>query len=383
MHFWSLKSFWREQRIYEDDVEFHMFEEIATEPAMRLKDLTDPQVLKAVAEVDSFHREFEAVAARDDNDLRAFWLRKTMKAVLAVLIVQDPATGELLAYRGTNLEVSLPTGSLCAERNAIGTAFAANMALKREDIKLVAVYSAAIDDKPKRRKDSDAADATAAAAAATAAARLEAPVPPTSAATAAAGDTALLTPRVSALQRQASTSARTRAILGINDGGLSTAGAGGSALSPSHQRASGTPATTVTSPTSPAAAKRPLSQLMPSPPAALSAAASTGPVAEPAAGAQPLRKRRKTIPFSSPEAVPASHHHSVASAGSSTNLTALSDGATAASAAAVAEASPLCVASSVDALLLGVGASDGGWACEGRAHASNLATMETIETGEK
>lgn len=379
MHFWSLKSFWREQRIYEDDVEFHMFEEIATEPAMRLKDLTDPQVLKAVAEVDSFHREFEAVAARDDNDLRAFWLRKTMKAVLAVLIVQDPATGELLAYRGTNLEVSLPTGSLCAERNAIGTAFAANMALKREDIKLVAVYSAAIEDKPKRRKDSDAADATAAVA--TAAARLEAPVPPAAAATAAAGDTALLTPRV--LQRQASTSARTRAILGINNGDLNAAGAGGSALSPSHQRATGTPATTVTSPTSPAAAKRPLSQLMPSPPAALSAAASTGPVADPAASAQPLRKRRKTIPFSSPEAVPASHHHSVASAGSSTNLTALSDGTAAASAAAVGEAPTLCVASSVDALLLGAGASSGGWACESRAHASNLATMETIETGEK
>lgn len=381
MHFWSLKSFWREQRIYEDDVEFHMFEEIATEPAMRLKDLTDPLVLKAVAEIDSFHREFEAVAARDDNDLRAFWLRKTMKAVLAVLIVQHPATGELLAYRGTNLEVSLPTGSLCAERNAIGTAFAANMALKREDIKLVAVYSAAIEDKPKRRKDSDAADTTAAASAATAAARLEAPVPPTSAAAAATGDVALLTPRVNALQRQASTNARTRAILGINDAGLGAAG-GGSALSPSHQRANGTPATTVTSPTSPAAAKRPLSQLMPSPPAALTAAAAAGPVAD-AASAQPLRKRRKTIPFSSPEAVPASHHHSVASAGSSTNLTALSDGTDAASAAAVADAPPLCVASSVDALLLGASANGGGWACEGRAHASNLATMETIETGEK
>ena len=43
------------------------------------------------------------------------------KPVIAILAVQPP-NGELKLYRGTNMEVSMPTGSLCAERNVIGTA---------------------------------------------------------------------------------------------------------------------------------------------------------------------------------------------------------------------------------------------------------------------
>jgi hypothetical protein len=39
------------------------------------------------------------------------------------------------------MEVSMPTGSLCAERNVLGTALAANPALKREDLKLIAVLA--------------------------------------------------------------------------------------------------------------------------------------------------------------------------------------------------------------------------------------------------
>jgi hypothetical protein len=35
----------------------------------------------------------------------------------------------------------MPTGSLCAERNAIGSALAADLGLKRRDLKLVAVLS--------------------------------------------------------------------------------------------------------------------------------------------------------------------------------------------------------------------------------------------------
>lgn len=42
------------------------------------------------------------------------------------------------------MEVSMPTGSLCAERNVIGTALSADITLRREDIKLVAVYSASM-----------------------------------------------------------------------------------------------------------------------------------------------------------------------------------------------------------------------------------------------
>lgn len=37
------------------------------------------------------------------------------------------------------MEVAMPTGSLCSERNAIGSAFADNMSLKRSDILGIAV----------------------------------------------------------------------------------------------------------------------------------------------------------------------------------------------------------------------------------------------------
>ena len=41
------------------------------------------------------------------------------------------------------MEVSMPTGSLCAERNVIGSALADDLTLKRQDLKVVCVYSAA------------------------------------------------------------------------------------------------------------------------------------------------------------------------------------------------------------------------------------------------
>jgi hypothetical protein len=39
------------------------------------------------------------------------------------------------------MEVSMPTGSLCAERNVIGNALSDDLTLSRKDIKVIAVYS--------------------------------------------------------------------------------------------------------------------------------------------------------------------------------------------------------------------------------------------------
>lgn len=72
---------------------------------------------------------------------RCFWFRKGEQEVLAVVVVADPSTGALRAFRGVNLEVSLPTGTLCAERNAIGSAFAALPTLERRHLQAVAVLS--------------------------------------------------------------------------------------------------------------------------------------------------------------------------------------------------------------------------------------------------
>jgi hypothetical protein len=40
----------------------------------------------------------------------------------------------------------MPTGSLCAERNVIGTALSEDLTLKRQDLKMVAVLSVTLDD---------------------------------------------------------------------------------------------------------------------------------------------------------------------------------------------------------------------------------------------
>jgi len=44
------------------------------------------------------------------------------------------------------MEVSMPTGSLCAERNVIGTALATDPSLRREDLRMVAVLSLPLPD---------------------------------------------------------------------------------------------------------------------------------------------------------------------------------------------------------------------------------------------
>lgn len=76
--------------------------------------------------------------AREAQGEEAFWFRKGQKEVLAALITREP-DGSLRAHRGVNLEVSLPTGSLCAERNAIGSAFVARPTLRRAHIEAVAI----------------------------------------------------------------------------------------------------------------------------------------------------------------------------------------------------------------------------------------------------
>jgi cytidine deaminase len=118
---------------------------LAQRPPLREQDLQDEAWKLAVHEMqqwrDDFRRDRPTPPGGDLDAESKFWFRKGQKEVLAVLVVRDPVTGALRAHRGVNLEVSLPTGTLCAERNAIGTAFAANPRLRRRDILAVAVLS--------------------------------------------------------------------------------------------------------------------------------------------------------------------------------------------------------------------------------------------------
>jgi hypothetical protein len=142
-HFWQLKTFWHESKIVDSDVEVHSFEEMETLPAVAATQLTNRFNQLVVEEIKAFRQEMDTILAKgpSSNDINSFWLRKTHKPVLAVLLVQTDPDQEPKLYRGTNMEVSMPTGSLCAERNVIGTALAENPSLKREHLKMIAVLA--------------------------------------------------------------------------------------------------------------------------------------------------------------------------------------------------------------------------------------------------
>ncbi|GMH62612.1 hypothetical protein TrST_g11272 [Triparma strigata] len=146
MHFWQLKTFWHEDKVCMEDIEVHTFEDMETDPPMAVEDCS--QSVRLVAEeMKRFKEDFLSVAQEGPgfSDLRQFWMRKTKKPVLAVLLARTP-DGGMKVFRGTNMEVSMPTGSLCAERNVIGTALASNPGLKRSDLIVVAVLAVKLDN---------------------------------------------------------------------------------------------------------------------------------------------------------------------------------------------------------------------------------------------
>jgi hypothetical protein len=139
-----LKTFWHDTKIVQDDLEVHSFEDMETVPAMDVNLAQEEHVQLVIQEMKAFKSFFLESLLDGDNDIFQFWLRKSKKPVLAVLLVSGK-DGKPLLYRGTNMEVSMPTGSLCAERNVIGTALASNPGLKREDLRMVAVLAVPLD----------------------------------------------------------------------------------------------------------------------------------------------------------------------------------------------------------------------------------------------
>ena len=154
MHIWQLQTFWHERKMCRDDVEVLSFADVDTTPAVSSLGLreSDEEAFAVCEEMKRFRGDFvehvlrgRGPFAEKNHDLDSFWMRKSRKVVLAVLAVRKPAGG-LRLYRGTNMEVSMPTGSLCAERNVIGTALAADLTLKRRDLRMVAVLSVNLKD---------------------------------------------------------------------------------------------------------------------------------------------------------------------------------------------------------------------------------------------
>jgi hypothetical protein len=111
LHFWQLESFWHQGKIAVDDIEGYSFEGMETTPAVESTYLRDSDIKLVVQEMKNFRKEFFELL-EGSNEVREFWLRKTKKPVLAVLLVKPPGKAEPTLYRGTNMEASMPTGSL-------------------------------------------------------------------------------------------------------------------------------------------------------------------------------------------------------------------------------------------------------------------------------
>mmetsp|Transcript_4026 Transcript_4026/g.7061 ORF Transcript_4026/g.7061 Transcript_4026/m.7061 type:complete len:544 (-) Transcript_4026:13-1644(-) len=153
LHMWQLKTFWYEYQFLRSDLVFNSFETMETKPAISYRDLDNPYK-RLVDEVREHRDQFiSARASGSEDELAKFWLRKTRKCVLSVLMVQGPEDPEPRFFRGMNLEVSMPTGSLCAERNVIGTALASEPSLRRRDLRMIAVLSMTLGLPSQQAKD--------------------------------------------------------------------------------------------------------------------------------------------------------------------------------------------------------------------------------------
>ena len=164
LHVWQLKSFWYNRTLTIQDIDFQTFEDMETRPPVS-RDALSVDMASLVDQMVEYKKEFDHVRNYQHHELHQFWLRKTRKPVLSILMVElndykderdggkskqedtsssSSATTSAPRYqffRGVNCEVSMPTGSLCSERNAIGTALATHPEIRREQLKAVAILS--------------------------------------------------------------------------------------------------------------------------------------------------------------------------------------------------------------------------------------------------
>lgn len=150
LHMYELKSFWHSASVQLQDVDFHSFHTVDLSPPRAVAEL--PALERFTADSMRAHATsfLTAAAARNSDgaslhELDTFWLRKSRKPVLSVLVVQRPGEAAL-SFQGMNMEVSMPTGSLCAERCAIGQALARDPSLRREHMRQIAVLSVGLGD---------------------------------------------------------------------------------------------------------------------------------------------------------------------------------------------------------------------------------------------
>ena len=126
-----------------DDVEYIPFNDMERYPAMKVNELNDNSLIQIVNEMKKWRNEYLSNGINNKNsEIYNFWLRKSHQPVLAVLMIEKHDSNKRFKFfRGCNMEVSMPTGSLCAERNAVGTALSCDPSIKRNEFKMIAVLA--------------------------------------------------------------------------------------------------------------------------------------------------------------------------------------------------------------------------------------------------
>ena len=127
-------------RTLDTDIEYLPFNELETYPSKPVSTLKDAMLIQIVNEMKEWKLEFDNCFKNPQNELTQFWVRKSFQLVLVIVAVIKNGHPKPKFFRGCNMEVSMPTGSLCAERNAIGSALANDLTIRREEFKMVAVF---------------------------------------------------------------------------------------------------------------------------------------------------------------------------------------------------------------------------------------------------
>jgi cytidine deaminase len=182
-HVSEVKTLWYDfpeiPELWDEDIEYLSFEETEFSPAVDFGSLEKDERL-LVLEMMKHKQKFEHVSIgvldleeqtsapvprearrrtlstwepKITHELDSFWLRKTKQPVLSVLMVQKSEDENPRFFYGVNIEVSMPTGSLCAERSAIGSALAQDPTLKRKDMKAIAVLSLSLNSADYSRRE--------------------------------------------------------------------------------------------------------------------------------------------------------------------------------------------------------------------------------------
>ena len=126
------------------EVEHINQQQLKQSPAVSIEHIDSTVQLFAIRKMQEWRDYFTQTKQirEQDKESPSFFFRKGKQEVLSLVVVRVEGEGKkLIAFRGVNLEVSLPTGSLCAERNAIGSALIHNPNLKRENILCIAILS--------------------------------------------------------------------------------------------------------------------------------------------------------------------------------------------------------------------------------------------------